>query len=110
METMIRRNRYRKEVAKQLMGNLPEFRVSMSIPFTHVGIDYALTIHMKCSKRRGQKIFKECIAVFVCMSTKAINLEAVSDLTTEAFLDFNLEEVKVNIYIRILEQILSELV
>uniref|UniRef100_A0A0K8VHT8 Integrase catalytic domain-containing protein n=1 Tax=Bactrocera latifrons TaxID=174628 RepID=A0A0K8VHT8_BACLA len=107
MESMIRRNywivglknsikktirtcsrcvRYRKEVAKQLMGNLKEFRLSMSIPFTHVGIDYAGPIHMKCSKGRGQKTFKGYIAVFVCMATKAIHVEAVSDLTTEAFL------------------------
>ena len=85
METMIRRNRYRKEVAKQLMGNLPEFRVSMSIPFTHVGIDNAGPIHMKCSNGIGQKIFKGYIAVFVCMTTKAIHLEAVSELTTEKF-------------------------
>lgn len=54
----------------------------MSIPFTHVVIDYAGPIHMKCSTRRGQKIFKGYIAVFVCTVSKAIHLETVSDLTT----------------------------
>lgn len=96
------------------MGNLPEFRVSLSIPFSHVGVDYAGPIHMKCSKGRGIKTFKGYIAVFVCMATKAIHLEAVSDLTTEAFLAalkrFLLEGVRVSIYTQTMEQILSELV
>ncbi|KAI8115962.1 hypothetical protein CVS40_11890 [Lucilia cuprina] len=38
---------------------------------------------MKCFNGRGQKSFKDYVAVFVCMTTKA--LEAVSNLTTEAF-------------------------
>lgn len=70
----------------QLMGNLPASRVTMSHPFSHSGVDYAGPIQIRMSKGRGNKSYKGYIALFVCMSTKAIHLEAVSALTTEAFL------------------------
>ncbi|XP_049316212.1 uncharacterized protein LOC109579356 [Bactrocera dorsalis] len=78
--------RYNQVTAKQMMGDLPEFRVSPSSPFTYTGVDYAGPFQMRCSKGRGQKSFKGYVAVFVCLSTKAIHLEAVSNLSTEAFL------------------------
>ena len=64
------------------MGNLPKYRVSESFPF------YILesTFKIRCSKGRGLKTFKGYIVVFVCMATKAVHLEAVSDLSSEAFL------------------------
>ncbi|XP_055840517.1 uncharacterized protein LOC129908191 [Episyrphus balteatus] len=71
---------------QQLMGNLPAARVRMAKPFSHTGVDYAGPIDIKSWKARGAKILKGYFAVFICLATKAIHLEVVSDLTTQAFL------------------------
>lgn len=55
-------------------------------PFTKTGVDYAGPIHIRTSKGRGHKSYKAFIAVFICLCTKAVHLEAVSDYSTEAFL------------------------
>lgn len=69
----------------QLMGDLPHERTSLVAPFTHTGIDYAgpFEIHYKL---RGKRPTKAYLAVFICFAIKAVHLEVVSDLTTEAFL------------------------
>ncbi|XP_055916401.1 uncharacterized protein LOC129949150 [Eupeodes corollae] len=79
---------YRQKASEmqQLMGNLPAARVRISRPFSHTGVDYAGPIEIKAWKARGAKILKGYFAVFICLATKAIHLEAVSDLTTQAFL------------------------
>ncbi|XP_055918573.1 uncharacterized protein LOC129950673 [Eupeodes corollae] len=78
--------RYKKRSLQQLMGSLPAPRVRISRPFTHTGVDYAGPIEIKTWKGRGAKTFKGYFAIFICLSTKAIHLETVSDLTTQAFL------------------------
>lgn len=69
----------------QLMGDLPKQRVTPSPAFNITGVDYAGPILVKQGTHRA-KVVKAYIAVFVCMATKAIHLELVSDLTTDAFL------------------------
>lgn len=78
--------RFLAQVAQQQMGQLPESRVTPSPPFDHTGIDYAGPIQIRTSKGRGHKSHKGYIAVFVCLATKSIHLEVVSDLTTNTFL------------------------
>lgn len=68
------------------MGNLPGPRVTPSRPFTHTGVDYAGPIRLRTSKGRGQKAYKAFIAVFVCLSTRAVHLEVASDYSTAAFM------------------------
>ena len=68
------------------MGNLPYERVSFSRPFLDVGVDYCGPLYIKEKRFRNKVKLKVYVAVYVCMSTKAVHLEVVSDLTTEAFI------------------------
>ncbi|XP_072378087.1 uncharacterized protein [Diabrotica undecimpunctata] len=68
------------------MADLPKERFQVSRPFTNVGIDYGGPFQIKSSKLRRAPICKAYIAVFVCLFTKAVHIELVSSLSTEAFL------------------------
>jgi len=68
-----------------MMADLPRFRVQEAHPFSVVGIDYAGPLQMKELSLRKARIVKVYIAVFVCMTTKAVHLESVSAMSTEAF-------------------------
>ncbi|GFX06941.1 integrase catalytic domain-containing protein [Trichonephila clavipes] len=68
------------------MGNLPKHRVTLERPFFSCGIDYAGPVLIKCNKGRGTKSTKGYIALFVCLATKAVHIEAVGDLTTDSFI------------------------
>ncbi|XP_036142860.1 uncharacterized protein LOC118645588 [Monomorium pharaonis] len=78
--------RWRAAAPQPPMGDLPASRVTPARPFSRVGVDYAGPILMRTTKGRGHKAHKAFIAVFVCMSTRAIHIEAVSDYSAEAFL------------------------
>lgn len=82
----IRCFRFKTTVNNQLMGALPAKRVTISRPFTNTGVDYAGPVHLKTSRHRGNTTYKGYIAIFVCLATRAIHLEVVSDLTSQAFL------------------------
>ncbi|XP_062122030.1 uncharacterized protein LOC133835891 [Drosophila sulfurigaster albostrigata] len=69
------------------MGDLPKERASCRPrPFRHTGVDFAGPFEVKNYTGRACLITKGYVCVFVCFSTKAILLEATSDLTTEKFL------------------------
>ncbi|XP_011858622.1 PREDICTED: uncharacterized protein LOC105556158 [Vollenhovia emeryi] len=72
--------------AHQLMGQLPFSRVTQARPFTHTGVDYAGLLTVMPRKGRGAKTTKDWIYVFVCFSTSAVHLEAVSDYSSEGFI------------------------
>ncbi|XP_055840251.1 uncharacterized protein LOC129907858 [Episyrphus balteatus] len=72
--------------SNQLMGDLPVERIQPTGPFTNSGLDYAGPFTIKFSSGRNPKLTKTYVALFLCFSTKAVYLEAVSDLTTDAFL------------------------
>jgi hypothetical protein len=78
--------RYAAKTRDQLMGQLPSCRVTPHKPFLHSGVDYAGPINIRVSKGRGQRSYKGYICLFICMATRAVHIEAVSDLTTEGFL------------------------
>lgn len=68
------------------MGSLPAGRVTVSRPFYHCGVDYAGPVTLRESKRRNAHTSKAHVSVFVCLATKAMHLELVTDLTSNAFI------------------------
>ena len=68
------------------MGDLPSHRVELHRPFLRVGMDYGGPFVLKETRRRNSRTTKAYLALFIRMSTKAVHLEMVSDLSTDAFL------------------------
>nr|CAI5869037.1 unnamed protein product [Callosobruchus analis] len=79
-------HRLKAITAEQFMGALPKDRVTMCRPFLRTGIDFAGPITIKESRLRKSIQYKSYIAVFVCMTTRAIHLELVTSLSTPAFM------------------------
>ena len=65
------------------MEPLPEEKTTHCKPFTNSGIDFAGAFHVKM-KGTLKSIENVYNSLFVCFATKAIHLEIVSNLTTEA--------------------------
>jgi len=68
------------------MGELPSLRVRPARPFLTTGIDYAGPISIRLGPPRSKQISKGYIAIFVCFVTKAIHIELVTSLSTNAFM------------------------
>lgn len=78
--------RHRAEPTVQLMGNLPKERVTPSRPFFNCGVDFFGPFKVKRYSGRCKQIDTGYAAVFICMVTRMIHIECVSDLITERFL------------------------
>ncbi|XP_049868042.1 uncharacterized protein LOC126368193 [Pectinophora gossypiella] len=78
--------RVRGQTLYPKMGNLPAYRVSVDYPFKSVGVDYAGPFFILNRKGRGAKLLKCYLCLFVCLRFKCVHLEAVSDLTKEAYI------------------------
>ncbi|GFV74873.1 integrase catalytic domain-containing protein [Trichonephila clavipes] len=73
-------------VVTQIMGDLPAERVTSSSTFLNVGIDLCGPFEIKYMGQRKGTFQKIYVALFVCMATKAVHIEFVSDLTSEALI------------------------
>ena len=60
--------------------------MSPAAPFERTGVDYAGPFQIKYGHVRKPTVVKTYICLFVCLVVKAVHLELVSDLTTEAFI------------------------
>ncbi|XP_047535757.1 uncharacterized protein LOC125070100 [Vanessa atalanta] len=78
--------RYSKINKTPLMGQLPEVRLKPSKAFKSTGVDYAGPINVRVSPGRGTRSYKGYIALFICMVTRAIHLEVVSELSAKGFI------------------------
>lgn len=67
------------------MAPLPRERVNIERPFSRSGVDFCGPILIRSGIRRVVSI-KCYIAVFVCFVTRAVHLELVNGLTSDAFL------------------------
>ncbi|XP_065079415.1 uncharacterized protein LOC135702313 [Ochlerotatus camptorhynchus] len=77
--------RARPKLHEQLMADLPSERVTPAPPFLRVGVDYCGPFYIQYPYRKGAPI-KCFVAVFVCLVVKAVHLEVVGDLTSQAFI------------------------
>lgn len=77
---------YIHRIRTQIMSSLPSEQCTFSLHLTHTGLDFAGPFKLKTSKLRNAKLQKGYAAIFVCLSTRAVHLEACSDFSTEAFL------------------------
>jgi len=79
--------RQRAETMQQIMGSLPSDRItSAARAFVKTGVDFAGPVLLKTGRGRGSRTEKAWIALFVCLAVKAIHLELVTSLSTEAFI------------------------
>ncbi|XP_062541004.1 uncharacterized protein LOC134209035 [Armigeres subalbatus] len=81
----IRCFRARPRVHEQLMGDLPLERVSPAPAFQRVGIDYCGPFELQPATRKGAPV-KCYLCLFVCLACKAVHIEVVMDLTSDAFI------------------------
>ncbi|XP_055622591.1 uncharacterized protein LOC129766753 [Toxorhynchites rutilus septentrionalis] len=73
------------QLVQPTMGNLPEARVVPAAPFAKTGLDFAGPVFIRQGIRKTV-IRKAYISLFICMTTKAIHFELVSDLSSAAFI------------------------
>ncbi|VDK17639.1 unnamed protein product [Anisakis simplex] len=64
------------------MPSHPGIRVRQSQPFQSIGLDYLGPITIK----KGVEPIKRWIALFTCLTTRAVHLEVVHDLSAESFM------------------------
>ncbi|XP_045158778.1 uncharacterized protein LOC123524558 [Mercenaria mercenaria] len=65
------------------MAPLPRSRVTESTPFSHIGLDYLGPLYIK----DNQTTEKVWVCLYTCMVTRAVHLEMVKNMSTEAFLN-----------------------
>ncbi|GFX22327.1 integrase catalytic domain-containing protein [Trichonephila clavipes] len=70
----------------QIMANLPRDRVTPNYPFNVTGVDFAGPFFIKFKNQRKGALNKIYVLVYVCLCTKAIHLDFVTDLTSQAFI------------------------
>ena len=75
--------KHRGPLCGQKMGNLPEDRVEPAPPFTYCGLDCFGPFIV----RDGRKEMKRYGLILTCLASRAIHIEVLDDMTTDAFLN-----------------------
>ncbi|XP_049307343.1 uncharacterized protein LOC125777139 [Bactrocera dorsalis] len=67
--------------SQPMMGQLPKDRLTPFVrPFSYTGIDYFGPLNVTVGRRKE----KRWVALFTCLTTRAIHLEVAADLSTDA--------------------------
>ncbi|GBM67992.1 hypothetical protein AVEN_218847-1 [Araneus ventricosus] len=74
------------KLEEQIMASLPRERVTVSSPFSNTGIDLCGPFYIKYKNQRKGIFNKVYVAIFVCFSTRAVHLEILTDLTSDALI------------------------
>ncbi|GFY11046.1 integrase catalytic domain-containing protein [Trichonephila clavipes] len=72
--------------SSQIMGNLPYERVNMTPPFSITGLDLGGPYFVTYKNQRKGVLNKIYVCVCICFVTRAIHLEILSDLTSDAII------------------------
>ena len=67
----------------QKMANLPEERITPAAPFTYSGMDAFGPWYIK----EGRKVLKRWGLIFTCLCSRAIHLETLNSMETDAFIN-----------------------
>lgn len=71
----------------QLMAELPMERVQIGKPFLYTGVDYAGPFELYLPESQGNQTKRKCwAAIFICMITRAVHIDIVTDLTSVAYI------------------------
>ncbi|XP_049419820.1 uncharacterized protein LOC125880984 [Epinephelus fuscoguttatus] len=73
----------RRPVEEQKMSSLPEERCEISAPFTFCGMDCFGPFAVK----NGRKEIKRYGLIITCLSSRAVHIEMLDDLSTDAFIN-----------------------
>ena len=73
----------RRPKEEKLMSDLPEDRMETSPPFTFCGMDCFGPFYVK----EGRKEIKRYGLLFTCMCSRAVHIEMLDDMTTDAFIN-----------------------
>ena len=73
---------------QQLMSDLPKDRLTPTPPFTSVGVDtFGLWAVLSRKTRGGQANSKRWAILFTCLSTRAIHIEVIEELSSSSFIN-----------------------
>ncbi|XP_045778928.1 uncharacterized protein LOC123876677 isoform X1 [Maniola jurtina] len=78
--------RFQGKTITPLMGHLPAQRTTPAFPFETTGVDFAGPFTILNRKGRGSKTFKCYLCLFICFRYKCVHLEAVTELSKEAYI------------------------
>lgn len=81
-----RRQRWCRQT--QIMADLPTDRLTPAPPFTYVGVDVFRPWSILARRTRGgQASSKRWVVLFTCLTTRAIHIEIIEEMSSSAFIN-----------------------